>query len=256
MKKRSGKGTAIFAALCLLAALLLRVVPGMAFSARLAACAAAGFALLSALSALKRRRWARLARRIVLLLIAAGLSFFAVMEGLVISGAHADPPQDVSCVIVLGAGVNGTEPSRILASRLRAALAFLEERPEIPVIVSGGQGEGEAVTEAACMARWLTEHGVAPERILEEDRSANTAENFRYSFRLMEEQGIDTAESFAVVTSNFHLFRARRLADAPQMCSVAATLPRGVYNAGLQLNYFVREAFALAKLLVFGGVEL
>lgn len=65
-------------------------------------------------------------------------------------------------VIVLGAGVNGTEPSLSLRTRLDAALDYLERWPEIPVVLTGGQGYGEEITEAACMYAYLTEHGVDP----------------------------------------------------------------------------------------------
>ena len=51
-------------------------------------------------------------------------------------------------VVVLGAGVNGTQPSLSLRTRLDAALDYLEENPDIPVVLTGSQGYGEAITEA------------------------------------------------------------------------------------------------------------
>ena len=81
-------------------------------------------------------------------------------------------------MIVLGAGVNGTEPSLSLRTRLDAALDYLTANPDIPAVLTGGRGYGETITEAQCMYDYLTERGVEPERLILEDAASNTAENF------------------------------------------------------------------------------
>lgn len=245
MDRRGGLGAALLAlggAACLM-------TPGLRFGGALLLSAAAFVLLLGWLGRLsRRRRWARWARRALLGLFGVGLALFAALEAAVIHGARTeDVPPGVSCVLILGAGVNGTEPSLILETRLEAALSFLEERPEAMVIVSGGQGAGEDISEAACMARWLTARGVAEERILPEDRSTNTRENFAYSTALMESAGLASPAGFAFVTSDFHVARAKVLAGGAGVYGIAASLPPGPYYMALRVNYFTREAFALAK---------
>ena len=74
-------------------------------------------------------------------------------------------PLPADAVIVLGAGVNGTEPSLSLRTRLDAPLDYLEAHPDIPVVLTGGTGYGEEeISEAACMYDYLTAHGVGAGR--------------------------------------------------------------------------------------------
>ena len=56
---------------------------------------------------------------------------------------------------------------------------------------------------------------------------------------------------FAFVTNDYHVCRAGRIADTPLAHGVAAHLPRSAYYDVLTLNYYVREAFALANELFF-----
>ena len=233
---------------------LLRAVPGIRFTGLLCWCAAVVWIVFAVLSGAGEKKWAKRCKRILLVLLAAGFVLFAAMEVLVLRDNHTDAAdKDVTCVIILGAGVNGTEPSLMLTSRLRAALDFVADRPDVPIICSGGQGAGEDITEAECMARWLTEHGVAEERIWKEEQSTSTRENFDFSTQLMAERGIDPTANFAFVTNDYHVARAKRIAGVPWAYGVAATLPRNLYYDALQLNYYIREAFAMAELLVIGG---
>ena len=233
---------------------LLRTVHGMRFAGLLCWCAAVVWIVCAVLDGAGEKKWAKRCKRIFLMLLAVGFALFTAMEALVVRDNHTDASdKDVTCVIILGAGVNGTEPSLMLSSRLRATLDFVADRPDVPIICSGGQGPGEDITEAECMARWLSEHGVAEERIWKEERSTSTRENFDFSTQLMVEHGIDTTGNFAFVTNDYHVARAKRIAGVPWAYGVAATLPRNLYYDVLQLNYYIREAFAMAELLVIGG---
>ena len=140
-------------------------------------------------------------------------------------------------------------------SRLRidAAERYLKAHPDIPAVLSGGQGPGEDISEADCMADWLIAHGVDESRIYREDRSTSTQENFAYSEEIMAELGLDAGDTFAFVTNDYHIFRAGRIAGTDAACGVAATLPRSAYYDALQLNYYVREAFATGWLLLRGN---
>lgn len=242
MKRAWTALAALFAAL----SAVLRAVPGMRFSAVLLLCFAA-FCILQAFLA-RHPRW----QRVLLALFCAGLACFAALEALVVSGSCRNAEgKDVSCVVILGAGVYGTEPSLMLKARLDAALDYLADRPALPVIVSGCQGRNEGITEAECMYRYLTARGVAPERVWKEERATSTRTNFAYSLELAAERGIDPAAPFAYVTNDFHVYRAGVAAGTPNACGVAAHLPRSAYYDALELNYFVREAFALANELLF-----
>lgn len=244
------------AALVFLAlAVLLRFVPGLRFSALLCLCATAVLFIFYLLEHFARRghraaAWCELALIAALLL---GFSLFTVLETMVVRGSFADESDaPVSAVIVLGAGVNGETPSLTLRTRIDAAAAYLEEHPDVPVVLSGGQGPGEAITEAECMRRALVRRGVDESRLYPEERSTSTQENLRYSRAILEELGVDPAQRVAIVTSDFHLCRAR-LMWGGDTAAVPAHLPSALYFQCLTVNYFIREAFGLAVYFVYGG---
>ena len=247
----------LFAASVIFLALevLLRFIPGMRFSALLCLCAAAVLFIFYLLEHFARRgyraaAWCELALIAVLLL---GFSLFTVLETMVVRGSFADESDaPVSAVIVLGAGVNGETPSLTLRTRIDAAAAYLEEHPDVPVVLSGGQGPGEAITEAECMRRALVRRGVDESRLYPEERSTSTQENLRYSRAILEELGVDPAQRVAIVTSDFHLCRAR-LMWGGDTAAVPAHLPSTLYFQCLTVNYFIREAFGLAAYFVDGG---
>ena len=99
------------------------------------------------------------------------------------------------------------------------------------------------------MADWLRARGVPESRILLEEQADNTAENIAFSQKLLSGKGIDLTEPVAVVTADYHLYRASLLWGGPGMVPVAAHMP-GQYWP-LTVNYYIREAFAAAELLVF-----
>ena len=228
------------AALVFLAlAVLLRFVPGLRFSALLCLCAAAVLFVLFVLECAARR--------------GSRAAVWGRRETMVIRGSLAEKTDEpVSAVIVLGAGVNGETPSLTLRTRIDAAAAYLEEHPDVPVVLSGGQGPGEAITEAECMRRALVRRGADESRLYPEERSTSTQENLRYSRAILEELGVDPARRVAIVTSDFHLCRAR-LMWGGDTAAVPAHLPSALYFQCLTVNYFIREAFGLAAYFVYGG---
>ncbi len=181
-------------------------------------------------------------RRVIVVLATVGILFTACMTCIVTNDMGGD--EEIACdyVIVLGAGLDGTTPSLTLVDRLERTVDYLNRFPEAVAIVSGGMGDGEDITEAAAMARYLTEHGIDSSRIIKEEMATNTNENLEFSKKIIDERG---GGSVAIVSSDYHIFRARRLADShgisATMLAAKSSLPI------LRLNYAVREGFALIK---------
>ena len=141
----------------------------------------------------------------------------------------------------------GGEPSILLQDRLDTALDYLEDHPEMTIVVSGGQGSNEPTSEAACMADYLEENGVDPDQIRLEDQSSNTKENLIYSRELLEEQGIDVGEEGVLVVSNgFHLTRSRMLAERFGYGHVS-TLAAPTSHIPSRIQMYIREPLALVK---------
>ena len=230
----------------LIGVLMLSVFTAVRFTGFLLCCGSAALVIFVLLTRWRERRpWALWCRRIFLGLLAAGFALFAVLEIRVLSWARTDRETPVTAVIVLGAGVNGTEPSLSLWTRLDAALSYVKDRPDIPIVVTGSQGRGEDISEARCMADWLTARGVPQERIILEEQATNTEENIRYSLELLEQRTI--AGNIAVVSSDYHRCRAAAYLGG-NMVPVAARMPARYWP--LTVNYYIREAFGLAAMVL------
>ncbi len=173
------------------------------------------------------------------------LFVFAVVEMRILLGMRPDREADCPFIIVLGAHIQGTKVTGSLSRRLEAAVTYLESHPGTAVIVSGGMGKGEAITEAGAMEAYLRAKGISPERILKEDRSTSTRENFAFSSAFIP----DKTEPVGVVTNNFHMYRAKEYARRTGYKNPRA-IPASS-SAVLFLNYAVREFFAVWKMWIF-----
>jgi len=188
--------------------------------------------------------------RIVLVLVCIGFAYFIFVEIPIIKNARTDKDAERDYLIVLGAAVHGDTASLSLVHRLQGVMDYMEQYPDSIAIVSGGQGKGENITEAQCMFDWLTERGIAPERIIMEDKATSTKENLEFSFEIIRNRGDEPDGNVAILSSPYHLFRAK------SMCRMLGVEPAGVTGHWdyplLTINYFIREAFGVTHLWVFG----
>ncbi len=119
-------------------------------------------------------------------------------------------------------------------------------------VVSGGQGPGETMTEGEAMQIWLEAKGIEPEHIIVEDKATSTQENLANSFALIRDNGGDPDGNCAVVTSEYHLYRAKALA-AKQGVECYGVAARTSWPT-LMLNYFIREGFAVTYYRLTGEI--
>jgi len=159
---------------------------------------------------------------------------------------HVDYNEDV--VIVLGAGLRDGEVGGHLASRLDTALDYLARNPQAIVIVCGGLGANQPVTEAEAMARYLIARGVPPENILLEDLSTTTYENLLFAKEILNEHFPDGFRA-ALVTNDFHIFRASALAQQKDIDASPLGAPTPWHS--FTVNY-LREMLAIVNMWVFG----
>lgn len=121
----------------------------------------------------------------------------------------------LNAIIVLGAGLMGEEVTPLLARRIDKAIAvWRRQKKECYLIMSGGQGADEVISEAEAMRRYAIRQGIDARWILLEDQSTNTEENIRNSYQMIYDYGISQspAPAVAIVTNYFHIFRAMVIA--------------------------------------------
>ena len=191
-----------------------------------------------------------LAFKVILALMLAGALTFATLLGAVLSGAYDHISGEPQVMIVLGCQVKEDGPSSLLRDRLDEALNYLEDHPDLTVVVSGGQGPDEPTSEAQAMADYLIANGVDGQKVLLETASHNTAQNFAYSKKQMDEAQIDYSDGILVVSNGFHLTRARMLAQRAGFEEVY-TLAAPTSHLPSRLHMYIREPLALVKSFVF-----
>lgn len=177
----------------------------------------------------------------------AALAFFLTVEGIIFAAGTAAPEPNLDYIVVLGARVNGTEPSGALRNRIDRAADYLEENPDTRAILSGGQGEGEEISEAQCMLERMTARGVDPARLMLEDRSTDTSENLIFSREFIPE-----GASVGLVTNNFHILRALALARGLGWKDVK---PVPVATSWISIpHYYMREFIGVVYEFVRGNL--
>lgn len=195
---------------------------------------------------------------ILSVVLAVGILSFSVTEGKIIHGMTSEPEEELDYLIVLGAQVKKTVPSKALGLRLQKACEYLKEHSQTKAVLSGGQGSGEEIAEAECMYRYLTEHGIPEERLLKEECSTTTRENLMYSARVLADsrQEVTTetvlGSKIGLVSNNFHIYRALLLAEKFGYRKVYGVPAASDWK--LQIHYMVREYFAVLKAKIRGDI--
>lgn len=186
--------------------------------------------------------------RTFLSLCIIGLCIFTLMEGFIIYDGHHMDEGEGDIILVLGAGlVQGDQVSQVLVPRLENAVIEHQKSPDTPIIVSGGQGADETISEAAAMKQWLIDHGVEESVIWMEDESTTTSENFLLSMEVMKEHEI-ASHRITLITNGFHMHRAKYLADLYNL-EVYARPSKGL--PGAEICFYTREFFGMIKAIIF-----
>ena len=190
----------------------------------------------------------KLARWLKILLI-IGISVAVVCSSfLIFYGKNDTVTYSEDAVIVLGAAVHGKTPSRTLRYRLKRAVEYHKQNPNAIIIVSGGQGAQEDISEAEAMKIYLIENGVTADKIIKEDKSTSTTENFKFSKEILDKHfsGDYTA---AFITNEYHILRA-------SLCAKHAGVENTTHlHSNTTTSYLVsgvlRECLALVKYIIF-----
>lgn len=206
----------------------------------------------------KKRHWLAA----LLLLLGLGLILFGALE--IVIAVHSrdrvmdDPRPEV--MVIFGCQMRRDGPSILLKDRLDTALDYWEEHPDIRIIVTGGKGDDEHISEAQGMYDYLAAHGVDEANIYMEDKSRNTWQNVNNTFALMQQEGWDVTDDVLLVSSGFHLARIEMLWDRVRTGILRdevyndqyiSTLAAPVSHTPSAVQMFFRELLALVKSFLF-----
>jgi uncharacterized SAM-binding protein YcdF (DUF218 family) len=201
----------------------------------------------------KKYRWFDLSinskriKKALKLIIIVCISSFIIIESIIVLNIRTDKSTEVDYLMILGAGIRGKEVSLTLQKRMDKGIEYLISNPEAIVIVSGGQGLGEEISEAEAMKNYLVNHGIKENRIIKEEKSTSTMENFKYTKEIIQKDHNEKIK-LLIVTNDFHMYRSKFLAKRNGF--IAFGLPSKTPWSVLP-NCYIREYFAVLKSLVF-----
>lgn len=259
----------ILAAVCLLYYIIIVLYSGFAtsFSAVWLLMAVSFFFILAGREYYRHNRdkvllWVPVS---IVTVICTGIVVFAIVETMVFMGAASGDVKNLDYLIVLGARVKEEGISKSLKMRLDKAIQYTEQNPDTILILSGGKGKDEPVSEAVAMKEYLLFNGVSKDRMILEPNSESTVENVAYSRLLIEadwktrrqmrpsrDRELQEQAAIGVLTSNFHVFRAKQIAKKwgiPDIYGISCDS-----DPVLFLHFSVREFAAILKDKLMGNM--
>lgn len=167
------------------------------------------------------------------------------------SGQNDTVTYDEDVLIVLGAGIRGEHVTTVLADRLRVSIKYHERNPKALIIVSGSQGPQESITEALAMERYLLRAGIPQDRIIKEEDSHSTYDNFTFSKRIIDrlvsEKILPEDYKACFITNDFHILRANTYATNLGLITTHLHAPTRLYLVPVA---YIRECLAMVKMVL------
>ncbi len=190
--------------------------------------------------------WLKWAKRIIIALVCFEIALVSLIA---VYGQFDNVNYKEDAVIVLGAGIRGDRVTVPLAYRLNAAIDYHKKNPEAYIVVTGGQGFQETISEAEAMERYLVRRGVNPEKIVKEERATSTNENMEFSKNILDVYFGEKDYTVVVITNNFHIYRGVQIAKLEGF--------ENVHHKHADLKWYnmapcyLRESLAVLKMWVF-----
>lgn len=177
-------------------------------------------------------------------LCAALLVVYALLFGWVWRVSRLDQRRAADAIVVLGAAQYNGRPSPVLKARLDHAVELFREGLAPAVVVTGGIGPGDRMSEATVGHRYLRSLAVPDSAIIVRPDGRTTEESMRSVADWMHERDLARA---LLVSDPFHMARLRieaHRADLTAFTSPTRTSPI-TPGSRIELGYLALEALKL-----------
>ena len=179
----------------------------------------------------------------ILIPISLGILSFAAVE---LKASKGNTTESPDVLLILGCRVKGDTPEETLQMRIDAAAEYLSKNKNVIAIACGGiVHDDQTKSEAQAISEGLVAKGVEIERIILEDKSTTTQENFRNAMEIIDKMS-DEKLKVAMLSSEFHLLRASLLA---KKCGLEVTTLPAPSPKKSRLKNYVREFVCFAEFL-------
>jgi uncharacterized SAM-binding protein YcdF (DUF218 family) len=174
------------------------------------------------------------------------ISFLAV----VFWGAR-DMARPSDAIVVLGAAQYAGRPSPVLKARLDHALGLWKKGMAKRLVLTGGRGTGDTISEAAVGRRYAMRAGVADSAILLENEGRTTSESIATVAAIMSEKKLERA---ILVSDPFHMLRLQILAKRYGVKSVTSPTRTSPISANRleDLAYILSESVKVPATIALG----
>ncbi|TXE05589.1 YdcF family protein [Algoriphagus aquimarinus] len=123
------------------------------------------------------------------------------------------------------------------ADRITHALQLYRMGKIKKILITGGQGLNPVnpQSEAELLQRFLLMTGVPAEDVMIEDQAKNTAQNALFTKEFFKKNGINTEQEFLLITSAFHMYRAKGCFDKVGLNTT--TFPTDYYSHDTKYDF-------------------
>ena len=188
-------------------------------------------------------------RILVALALVAALAWLASLAA-VVAAARRDTATTADAIVVMGAAQYDGRPSPVFRARLdHAALLFRRGlAPEL--IVTGGTGTGDTVSEAVVGRRYLLAAGLPDAAVEAESAGRTSAPSVRAAAERVRRRGGGTV---IFVSDGFHLLRLGFLARRFGLRALGSPAPGSPItpNSRRELGYLLAESVKAPVALLF-----
>jgi len=193
-----------------------------------------------------RKNW----KKILLILFLAILLGWIYLLGKIFYHSQIDTIEKADSIVVLGASQWSGEPSPVFKARLDHARDLYKEGYAGEIVLTGGVGEGEKISEAMAGKNYLTERGVGGSYIFMEEKGRTSWQSLKTVAGILKEQNLN---SIIIVSDGFHMMRLGKMAEGLGIKSYSAPVKIGPVNNNWRaaIKYYIRESVVYVLYLLF-----
>lgn len=188
--------------------------------------------------------------RIFLFLTAILLIGFSVLIVKIYNQSRIDEARQVDGIVVLGASQWNGSPSPIFKSRLDHAFNLYKNNYASKIILTGGVGEDESMSESSVGKIYLMQKGVKESAIYIEEEGRTSWQSLNQVAQIIKDQNLD---SVILVSDSFHMMRLKKMAGDLGFKSFLSPVRNSLIaqNKIVKLKYILREVVVYIAYLLF-----
>jgi uncharacterized SAM-binding protein YcdF (DUF218 family) len=161
-----------------------------------------------------------------------------------------DNRKKADSILVLGASQWNGEPSPVFKSRLDHAYGLYRDGYAGNIILTGGIGEGEKISEAAAGKKYLAEKGTNDSNIFMEEKGRTSWQSLNEADKILKEHSF---KSVILVSDGFHMMRLKKMTEDLGISSYGSPVKKGPVSNNWRalFKYAVRESVVYVLYLLF-----